>query len=115
MVYFSLNSLFISFTNFIKDATPVNEHKVVDGPCSSRWILLQDRKDSSVGHFGRFRPILANFVADKPFSDLNANLKPQKPSVEFISGKWKSLEFANSLLLPHMEGYWQLWDHFLSF
>ena len=75
---------------------------MVDGLCSSRWILLQDRKDSSLGHFGRFWPILDNFVADKPFSDLNTNLKPQKSSVEFISEKWKSLELANSLLLHLM-------------
>ena len=32
---------------------------------------------------------MANFVADKPCSDLNTNLKPQKPSVDFISGTWK--------------------------
>ena len=58
--------------------------------------------------YGPFLAFSANFVDGKPFSDLNTSLKPQKSSVELISGKWKHLELTNSLLLPHMEVCWQL-------
>ena len=59
--------------------------------------------------------MLANFVAGKPFTDLNTSLKPQKSSVELILEKWKHLKLTKSLLLPHMEVCWQVWGHFCHF
>ena len=50
--------------------------------------------------FGQSWPTL--WPVCKPFSGLNTSLRPQKSSMELISGKRKRLELANSLLLPHM-------------
>ena len=66
----------------------------------------QPRIASHRGILAVMRPCFVIFLAILAIFD--TDLKPQKCSVEFISGKWKSLELTNSLLLPHMEGYWQL-------